>query len=72
MSILRSLARHSSAFDLADPARNIIGSLREALLDARRGTVTHSATIMGVIRNQRPKYSHSHVSTRTVSQARGL
>ena len=38
MSILRSSARHSSTF-----RRSL--SLREALLDARRGTVTHRTTI---------------------------
>ena len=41
MSIHRSSARHSSA-----SRRSSEMSLREALLDARRGTVTHRATII--------------------------
>ena len=44
MSIHRSSARHSSA-----SRRSSEEKLRDALLDARRGTVTHRATIDGLI-----------------------
>ena len=48
MSILRSSARHSSAF------RRSSRCAREALLDARRGTVTHRATTNYVIKAAPP------------------
>ena len=70
MSILRSSARHSSAF-----RRSSEMSLREALLDARRGTVTHRATMVdGVPKFSKPrrKFDFLGCVTKTFTDVFGL